>query len=904
MILMSDQNIQQATPMMHQYLLIKSEYSDCLLFYRMGDFYELFFEDAILASKALDITLTKRGQHQGQNIAMCGVPIHAAETYLNQLIQKGFKVAVCEQTEDPAEARKRGPKAVVNRQVKRIVTPGTLSESALLNPNSSNYLAALSMSNKNFGLAWVDISTGEFMTQSMEQNFITEALSRIDPSELLIPKNIENNTHITTILKPWHKKLTVQTNSQFDHTNAVKLLTSHFNLKTLDSLGSFTPSETAAAGALLNYIKLTQIDQQPRLNPPQQLSQHDIMEIDPATRKSLELVRTLNNTQKGSLLDAIDYTLTSGGARLLANRLIFPLCNIKKIEDRLDHIAFFVAHPRIHSDLQSQLKHIADPARALARLCLGRGGPRDLAAISAAFDSSAQIRLILQQVPDATLPKEASQAYKALGVLQSLSHDLKSALGDTLPHLAKDGAFIRSGYAPDLDHLRNLAKDGLKMIAGLEQAYRKKTGIESLKIKHNNILGYYVEITKTHLSKMKHDTFFIHRQSMINATRFITLELNEMAQDLSQSDARALALELEIFEKLVAEVINNAALLSTLIDGLSELDVATALAKLATEQRFCRPSFTKQSLLEIKDGRHLVVEQSVNDDFISNDCHLHESDHLWLLTGPNMAGKSTFLRQNALIVILAQMGSFVPATVCHMGLVDKLFSRVGAADDLAHGRSTFMVEMVETAAILNRATPQSLVILDEIGRGTATFDGLSIAWATLEHIHNVNGCRCIFATHYHELTALCKVLSSLSTHHLIVKEWEKDIVFMYKIVAGAAKHSYGVQVARLAGLPTTVTERASNILTAIESNRDSLPITALSADLPLFQQLGDTSLATPDTSSPTTPPSVVNQLDLHDDATNADHIHADLLKIIAANDPDQLSPLQALECLYKLRSLI
>ncbi|MEM7070913.1 MAG: DNA mismatch repair protein MutS [Pseudomonadota bacterium] len=913
---MSQKETHRITPMIRQYLEIKKAHQPYLLFYRMGDFYELFFDDAKKAAHALDITLTKRGQHKGVDIPMCGVPIHASEGYLHKLIKKGFKVAICEQTENPIEARKRGAKSIVERRVVRIITPGTLSEDNLLDATTSNYLAVLHRFDKKYALAWADISTGEFMTQSMEKDLIAASIERIYPSELVLSESLNHDQTLHALLAGLKNIISTQSDSRFDPINTHQCLKTYFNIKAIDSWGDFEDVELIAAGALLDYINLTQIAQKPRLSTPQKLINHNIMEIDPQTRRSLELTQTLTHHKRGSLLGAIDQTLTAGGARLLAQRLCTPSYHLKTIEHRLDALTFMLDHHDLRLKIQSHLTHLPDIARALSRLCMSRGGPRDMLALSKNFENALHIRTAAN-VERHNMPILLQKAVNLLGACKDLQHEIQSAIIDNPPILAREGHFLRAGYAPDLDQIRNFAKEGLHIIAKLEQTYRQKTGIESLKIRHNNILGYYIEVTKTHLAKIEQDPIFIHRQSMVNATRFVTLELNELARNLSESSARALAFEIELFNELVAKINDQADNIQKIADALANIDLFCALAQLAHSQQFCRPQFCQQPILQIEGSRHIVVEQSLNkqnEDFISNLCDLSEQQKIWLLTGPNMAGKSTFLRQNALIVILAQIGSYVPAKSCKMGLVDKLFSRVGASDDLAQGRSTFMVEMIETATILNRATDKSLVILDEIGRGTATFDGLAIAWATLEHIHYHNRCRCLFATHYHELTALERTLKHIAAYHFLVKEWDHDIIFMHKLIAGTAKRSYGVQVARLAGLPEKVVERAKRLLINIEATQHHLPATALSADLPLFEQTAKTTkmqsekaTQLSDNPDPIIPKEATQKDKDHLAPAGDDlalHKALAVIKEIKTLNPDHLSPREALETLYKLKKNI
>ena len=867
-------------PGMVQYLEIKAAHPDALLFYRMGDFYELFFDDAVKAAAALDIALTKRGRHNGQDIAMCGVPVHAAEVYLPRLIRKGFRVAICEQMEDPAEAKKRGSKSVVHREVVRIVTPGTLTEDALLDARRSNFLAALADAQGAMALAWVEVSTGEVGARPVDARTLASALARLDPAELLVPDRLIQAPGLVEVLRDWRAALVPLPGARFDSTNGRKRLEALYAVGTLDAFGVFDRPELAALGALVDYVELTQKGKLPRLKPPRHLAEGGVLEIDPATRRNLELTRTLSGDRQGSFLDVIDRTVSGAGARLLAERLAAPLTDAAAINGRLDAVESFVAGERLRIDLRQRLKRAPDLARALSRLSLGRGGPRDLAAIRDGLAAAAEIAGLLGRQPG--LAAEILEAGRDLGHHQVLIDRFTRALAPELPLFARDGGFIAEGYAADLDELRLLRDESRKLIAGLQARYQSETGIASLKIRHNNVLGYYIEATATHAEKIIGKPGFIHRQTMVNAARFTTVELGELESKLSSAADRALAVELRLFEDLVGEVKARAEAVTLAADALARLDVASALAELAAERRHVRPLVDATSAFAVKGGRHPVVEAALagsGASFVPNDCDLAEAQRLWLLTGPNMAGKSTFLRQNALIVLLAQMGAYVPADSAHVGIVDRLFSRVGAADDLARGRSTFMVEMVETAIILNQATERSLVILDEIGRGTATFDGLSIAWATLEHLHEVNRCRALFATHYHELTALASRLAALACRTMRVKEWQGDVVFLHEIAQGAADRSYGLHVARLAGLPAAVLDRAGEVLQALETGERAGSATRLADDLPLF------AAARPVSASLRAEPSAVE---------------AELTKV----NPDELSPKGALEVLYRLKGLI
>jgi DNA mismatch repair protein MutS len=872
-----------ATPAMAQYHAAKRAHPDCLLFYRMGDFYELFFDDAVKASAALDIALTKRGQQAGQDIPMCGVPAHAVDGYLARLIRHGFKVAVCEQMEDPAEARKRGAKAVVRREVVRVVTPGTITEDALLDARAHNYLAALADAGGDFGLAWLDMSTGDFHTQPVVVAELGAALARLDAGEILLPERILREPKLFDLFADRKAALSPLPSPRFDSDNGRRRLEKLYGVQALDAFGGFSRAELAAAGALVDYVETTQQGKLPRLSPPRRLARGAVLEIDAATRRNLELMRSLAGERRGSLLATIDRTRTGAGARLLASWLAAPLTDSRAIAARQDMVAYFVEQERLRTDLRERLRRAPDMERALSRLSLGRGGPRDLAAVRDALKEAAAVREALEPRPTlATAPAPLAQAARDLGHHAELTDRLRRALAEDLPLLARDGGFIAARYEPELDELRMLRDASRRLIVELESRYRAETGIPALKIRHNNVLGYYIETTATHADKLLKDTArFIHRQTMASAMRFTTVELGDLEQRIATAADKALAIELALFADLVGEVTARAEPIALAAAALAKLDVTAALAELAADERYCRPTVDDSTAFDIKGGRHPVVEQALKQGaaggFIANDCDLSETRRLWLVTGPNMAGKSTFLRQNALIVLLAQMGAFVPATSAHIGVVDRLFSRVGAADDLARGRSTFMVEMVETAAILNQATPRSLVILDEIGRGTATFDGLSIAWATLEHLHEVNRCRALFATHYHELTALAAKLPALAPHALRVKEWQNEIVFLHEIAPGAADRSYGIHVAKLAGLPPAAVARAEAVLETLEQGEQAGALARLADDLPLFA-------ATAKQAAPEQGPS-------------------ELERALAAINPDELSPKEALELLYKLRRL-
>ncbi|MEL7013154.1 MAG: DNA mismatch repair protein MutS [Pseudomonadota bacterium] len=867
--------------MMAQYLDIKAQYQGALLFYRMGDFYELFFDDAVAASEALDIALTKRGKHMGEDIAMCGVPIHSAEGYLLTLIRKGFRVAVCEQLEDPAEAKKRGSKAVVHRDVVRLVTPGTITEDSLLNPRQHNFLAAYATVREKSALSWVDISTGAFSVMSLAAVRLGPELARLMPSELIVSETDERE--VEEVALESGTSLTPLARSAFDSTEGQNKLCRLFGVETLDAFGSFERPELAAMGALVDYLDITQKGKLPLLRPPMRESQSRVMQIDAATRRNLELTHALSGGRSGSLLAAIDRTVTAGGGRLLERRLSSPSRDLDTITSRHDAVSFMVDQTQIREKLRERLRRVPDLERALSRLGLDRGGPRDLAAIRNGLE---QATAMYAAHASGNMPDLLNSVLEDLKGHDVLLDQLSDALIAEPPLLARDGGFIAEGYHDELDEARKLRDEGRGVIAGMQGEYAEVTGIQSLKIKHNNVLGYFIEVTATHAEKMLSEPLnetFKHRQTTANQLRFTTPDLSAMESRILNAGGRAIEIEKRLYDTLKASILDYAVELSMVATALAELDLTSALADLAAGENWCRPEMDDSCALNIIGGRHPVVEQALRAQsgapFIANDCDLGDESDIWLLTGPNMAGKSTFLRQNALFAVLAQMGGFVPAREAHIGLVSQLFSRVGASDDLARGRSTFMVEMVETAAILNQADARSLVILDEIGRGTATYYGLSIAWATLEHLHEVNGCRALFATHYHELTALSEKLTRVDNATVSVKEHDGEVIFLHEVRQGAADRSYGVQVAKLAGLPQSVVDRARTVLDALEKGdrEGGGKREAFIDDLPLF--------AAPEPQAPTkAEPSAVE----------------DRLNEIL---PDELTPKDALNLIYELKGL-
>ncbi len=890
------------TPMMAQFLGLKAECGvEALLFYRMGDFYELFFDDAVRASAALDIALTKRGKHKGVDIPMCGVPVHSAETYLQRLIRKGFRVAVCEQTEDPKEAKKRGAKSVVRREIVRLVTPGTLTEDSLLDARGSNYILALARSSAgDHALAWADISTGGFWLCAASPERLASELSALAPREIILPENLYQSPEFMASLPLEGVALTPVAATKFNASAGERRLKSRFEAHSLDGYGAFTKAEISAAGALLDYLELTQAGSPVQLSPPKRREASGYMAIDPATRASLEIERTQQGRRAGSLLAVIDRTVTGPGARLFADRLARPLLDVAQINARLEAVAFFKDDTAFREDVRACLKSIGDMARAVSRLALARGGPRDIQVIRTGLLAGEGLNETLAKTPikpsARILPPRTEEAMATLSLsdkpeLAQLARDIAKAFTSDVPMSARDGGFITAGWHKGLDEVKRLRDDSRKIVAGLQADYAKLAEVPTLKIKHNNVLGYFIEVSPRYADTMLAgissggaDNPFIHRQTLVSGVRFSTTELAELDAKITGARDKALALELEIFAGFTARISALSEPIRACAHGFAVLDVQAGLAQWACASGACRPLVDDSFCFDIEGGQHPVVSAAIRKSgaagFTSNDCKLDASGkdgpRLTLITGPNMAGKSTYLRQNALMFILAQAGSFVPAARAHIGVADALFSRVGASDDLSKGWSTFMIEMIETAAILNQASARSFVILDEIGRGTATFDGLSIAWATVEHLHAINGSRALFATHYHELTALIDSLEAASNASLRAKEWDGDLVFLHDVRPGPADKSYGVQVAKLAGLPTLAVERARVVLEKLENERDSQSTNApdkVSA-LPLFS-----APPPPQKRAPSNVERALGQLDV-----------------------DSLSPRDALELLYELKT--
>ncbi|OYX06481.1 MAG: DNA mismatch repair protein MutS [Caulobacter vibrioides] len=878
-----------ATPVMAQFFEAKAKQPDALVFFRMGDFYELFFDDARKAAEALGIALTYRGKHQGEDIAMCGVPVHAAEAYLAKLIRCGFKVAVCEQMESPAEAKKRGSKSIVHRDLVRVVTPGTLTEDSLLDARGANRLAAVAVRGGQAALASVELSTGEVESLLLTREELGPALAALRPSEILVPDRLFADELVSAALTGAGGAVQPLASALADPAAGEARLKRLYGVQTLDGFGVLTTVEVSALGLIAAHLETTQAGRMPVLRPPRRSVGADVMAIDPATRASLEIERAQAGGREGSLLAAIDRTVTSGGARLLADRLGRPLLDPHRINARLDAVAFFMERRRLREQVRERLRAAGDMARALSRLALGRGGPRDLGLLRGGLSAGEGVAALFAEAlaePFGLAATEIGQALAALRLadkpeLASCLQTLRDGLEDDLPAGGRDGGFVRPGYRPELDDARQLRDDSRRVIAALETRLQQETGV-GLKIRHNAVLGYFVDCTAKQgeaLLQPPWNAAFIHRQTMANQLRFTTVELAELDAKIAQAGDRALAIEAETFEDLRRMAGAVGAQILAAAEALACLDVASSLAEWAAEVEAVRPTVDDSLAFEAEAARHPVVEAAVRrggDPFTPNDCRLDGGGEgcprLAIVTGPNMAGKSTFLRQNALLAVLAQAGSFVPARRFRLGVVDRLFSRVGAGDDLARGRSTFMTEMVETAAILTQATPRSLVVLDEIGRGTATYDGLAIAWACAEALHDVNRCRALFATHYHELAKLEDRLAHVCNLSMKAKEWNGDLVFLHEAAPGAADRSYGVQVAKLAGVPAPVVARAREVLEKLEKEPGS---PARLDDLPLF--------AVREAPPPPEPSKVE--------------------KALSDIDPDAMSPREALEALYRLKGL-
>jgi DNA mismatch repair protein MutS len=894
------------TPMMMQFLNIKASYEGYMLFYRMGDFYELFFDDAIQAAKTLDIVLTRRGKHLEQDIPMCGVPAHSHEFYLQKLIREGFKVAICEQVESPEDAKKRGGyKAVVERKVVRIITAGTITEDKLLADAKANYLLSIAevkaAKNNEIALAWADISTGEFFTTLLEKNNLLNELERIKPNEILVSQKLLEQDFFKIVQQNFGRQISPQAKTYFEPEKGERKLKEFFNLQTIEAFGKISPTEIAASGALLEYILVTQIASIPHLAFPKKVNSSEFMQIDYSSMNNLEVFSTGKSDNKNSVFALINKTKTASGSRLFAKNLSHPLLDVTKINERLDAVEFFTKNIATLKSLQTELSAMPDIERIISRIHLNRASPKDVAALRNALKQIIIIQQIFEfnfefkNTPQTLKPsKNLEQILKNLGNHVELFALLESAVEEFPPININDGNFIKTGFNPKLDDYRKNLNNSAEVLSNLQNTLREQTGISSLKIKDNNVIGMFIEVTPNHASKAPAQ--FIHRQTLANAVRYSTPELKEVENKIVNARSYSMALEGEIFEELRQKILMQTPELMQAAHAIANLDFFAALAELALQNNYVRPVLNNSNDFIIEAGRHPVVEitrknnlgaSGVNSisEFVANNSNLGAKNKIMLVTGPNMSGKSTYLRQNALLAIMAQIGSFIPASSAKIGVVDKVFCRVGASDNLARGESTFMVEMVETANILNNATKNSLIILDEIGRGTATFDGLSIAWAILEHLHDNINARTLFATHYHELTSLKNTLLNLNLLTIEVKEWNGNIIYMHKVISGVASSSYGIHVGQLAGLPKNVTARANEILAVLTNKNANISNNILSADLPLFEaNLFEANAGTA---------SIANL------STNQHEV----FKLLDEFELNQITPIEALNILHRLKIL-
>lgn len=873
-------NYSNATSVMKQYLDVKYNHIECLLLFRMGDFYELFYEDAITASRILGIALTRRGKSDADEIAMCGVPHHALENYLNKLLEDGFKVAICDQMETPEEAKKqRGYKAVVRRDVVRIITPGTIIEESLLESGKPNYLISVSIDKNIASIASVDLSTSEFSVISLPKNEIINEVARLSPKEILLSDKYRASDIASLISTQLDLRISFQVDSFYATNKCEKNILDFYKIKSLDGVGQLTSSHISALGSIIEYISLTQKENLPTLPKPKILNYHRFMSIDASTRRNLEITMTQNGSVKGSLFDAIDSTLTKGGSRLLYQYLSSPLIDIEEINKRLDTTEFFYENISLTESIRKFLKQTGDLERCLTRLSMNRATPKDLLSIKDTIEISEQIRTEFITQKGIELPINIDNIVASLIGQDQIYNLIAESILDDAPNSINDGNIIKRTYHPKVMELYDLIENGQDAIDKLRAKYRSETGIDTLKISNNNMIGLFIDITARHADKI-FDEKFIHRQTTANSIRYTTKELQELESKMVNAKILVVNLEQEIYHDICSKIIRDLQKLLSLSNSLNLLDVYCNFAIIAEENNYCRPSLSNDLKFEISEGRHPVVESALkkaNSNFVNNDSNLSNDGRIWLITGPNMAGKSTYLRQNAVIAIIGHIGSYVPAKSANIGIVDKIFSRIGAGDDLNRGQSTFMIEMLETSAILAQSTHRSLIILDEVGRGTSTYDGVAIACSVLEHIHDKIRARCLFATHYHELTTMEKILPSLTNYTIDIKDNNGKILFLHKIIKGAADRSYGVHVAELAGLPSSVIKRASILLSkfekdSIKSNKELMKTE--SNNMSLFEM---------------TPVNSENQK------------HSALFEQIVSTDPDKLTPKEALDMLYKLK---
>lgn len=864
------------TPMMQQYLEIKAQHPEALLLFRMGDFYELFFDDAVTASRLLDIALTSRDKNAENPVPMCGVPYHAAESYIARLVQAGHKVAVCDQVEDPKKAR-----GLVKRQVTRVITPGLVLESHNLSARDPNYLAAVARRGERCGLAYVDVSTGDFQVVEVEgREALLRELSRVSPKEILVADEQETSwisQGITGVA------VTVMDESAFDLARCRERLLEHFRLYSLESfgIGDNNPLIVRAAGAILDYLRTNCLDACAHLQKITPYQPGDYMALDEATLRNLDVLQAASTqNRKGSLLHMLDQTLTPMGARLLQKWIRYPLVDVSAIVQRQDAVAEIMDKVGIRAQLREVFEKMADMERIVARVSVGTAGPRDLAALRRSLEMLPAVREHLGHLSCAFFSAMALD----WDSLEDVAQHIAETLVDDPPHTLGSGGVIRHGVDATLDHYTRLALDAKGWMAEYEVKERARTGISSLKVRYNKVFGYFIEVSKANLALVPDD--YMRRQTLVNAERFITEELKNFEDQVLHADEKRRELEEQLYEALRAWVAQHAERILKTARHIAHLDTLASLAETASRWGYCRPVVDDSGVIHIREGRHPVVERFLADGaFVPNDVHLDSQDHqILVITGPNMAGKSTILRQTALLVLMAQTGSFIPAAEARIGIVDRIFTRVGASDDLARGRSTFMVEMQETANILHQATPRSLIILDEIGRGTSTFDGMSLAWAVAEYLHDLHGVgvKTLFATHYHELTELAERLPRVKNYNVAVKEFESDIVFFHRLLPGGANKSYGIHVARLAGLPKDLIVRAQEILSQLEAGSHRPP-----------ERLKDVACPVPRRKS-----RVGFQMSLFPQGETW------LRNAIMSLDLDRMTPLAALKTLYGLQEQI
>lgn len=800
------------TPLMKQYREIKRQHLDAILLFRMGDFYEMFDQDAVTASKILEIALTARNKSKGIETPLCGFPYHASDGYIAKLIRRGFKVAVCEQVEDPKLA-----KGIVKREVIRVVTPGTVLDSNLLDAKDNNYLASVYPNRDGYGLSFLDVSTGDFyMAEVSSADNLAELdsiLSRFTPREVVVPKGCPVDERLSAILRQYTQAIHTGEDWTFDPETALRTLHDHFNITSLEGFGCAGMEQgISAAGAALRYIEETQKTSLANIRWIRPFLVNAFMVLDASCQRNLELVKNIyDGSQKGTLLSVLDHTVTSMGGRRLRAWLLNPLLNVKEIDERLDAVAELKSGFELRSRLGSLLGGIYDLERLISRVSLGAANARDLIALKQSLSYLPKIK----EPISACTCRMIRETVEGWDDLQDVLSLIEKSIHDDPPFTLREGRLIKRGYDAGLDELCSISSEGKGWIAGIERRERERTGINSLKVSYNRVFGYYIEVTNANLPSVPQD--YIRKQTLTNAERFITPELKEYEEKVLGAEEKIIELEFRLFQEVREKIAAEIARIQDMAGRLALLDCLTSLAEAAAKNNYSRPSVDDGDVLRVVEGRHPVLEQLTDERFVPNDVLLDTGEHqLVILTGPNMAGKSTYMRQVALITIMAQIGSFVPVREAHIGLVDRIFTRVGASDFIARGQSTFMVEMNETANILNNATDRSLIILDEIGRGTSTFDGVSIAWAVAEYIHNKIKARTLFATHYHELTDLALTMVRVKNYSVAVKEWNDKIIFLRKVIEGGADKSYGIQVARLAGLPPEVIGRAREVLANLE----------------------------------------------------------------------------------------